>query len=383
MTQMLLAVHEAQRTGAPLGALALLRHLDRAVRTTVVIKRAGPLAGEFADHAGTVVTQPGGGLYPWLARFRFRGVPVGGGHDRTVARRVLARTSPDVVYASTVVTAEFAALAVQAGVPSVLHVHELQPRLGLFLRVAGQHDDLRRATLVATSRTTAQATASALGCDPHDITVAYPPIDGATVRRLAQEGDAAVQASVVGCGHASRVKGADLMPNLAASLRQRLASPPQVIWLGDGPLQGRLERQSRTGTTPLLSLGAVANPYPILAAAQVVVVPSRQEALSRVALEALALGRAVVAFDVGGLPEAIGDAGILVSPGDIDAMAAAVARLLTDDEARTDLGRRGPARVRELFSVERHLAVMAGVLEPLGITFADDSISGRPDGQTR
>lgn len=172
------------------------------------------------------------------------------------------------------------------------------------------------------------------------------------------------------------------MPSLAAALGQRLASPPQVVWLGDGPLQRRLKRQSQTGTTPLLFLGTVANPYPVLAAAQVVVIPSRQEAFSRVAVEAFALGRAVVAFDVGGLHEAIGDAGILVAPGDVDAMAAAVARLLADDEARAELGRRGAARVRELFSVEHHLAVMAGVLAPLGVAFVNDSANGNPDAQT-
>lgn len=377
--RLLLAVNEARRSGAPQSALFMLRRLDPTVRTTVVIKRAGPLEPDFAECADQLVVQPMGFVYPWLTRLRFRGLPIGGQLDRRTAQRVLQTIRPDAVYADTVITAEFAAVAVQAGLPTILHVRELDPSLGTFLRVSGQRHHLRRAQLVANSRVTAQATATALGCDPREITIAYPPVDGAAVTHLAEAAQPGVVASVVGCGTTSRIKGADLLPEFLTALARRVADSPTMAWIGDGPLQRRLQRRARRLTTARLLLpGALRNPYPVLAAAQVVVIPSRQEPLSRVALEALALGRAVVAFDVGGLHESIGDAGVLVPAGDVDAMAAAVARLLTDDDARAELGRRGPAHVRERFSVEDHLAVMAKVLAPLGVAL-EDSANGHPE----
>ena len=64
---------------------------------------------------------------------------------------------------------------------------------------------------------------------------------------------------------------------------------------------------------------------------------ARQEPLSRVLLEAMSVGTAVVATRVGGTPEAVGDAGILTPPGDIEAMAQALSVLLNDPGNRRTL----------------------------------------------
>ena len=77
--------------------------------------------------------------------------------------------------------------------------------------------------------------------------------------------------------------------------------------------------------------GAVDDVRDWLAAADVVVLPSRWEGLSLAVLEALATGRAVVVNDVPGLGEVVpASAGARVPPGDIAALAAAVADRLTD-----------------------------------------------------
>ena len=71
------------------------------------------------------------------------------------------------------------------------------------------------------------------------------------------------------------------------------------------------------------------------------VLPSRQEPFGLVAIEAGALGKAVVASRVGGLQEIINDevSGLLVDAGDVDAFAAAMRRILADDELRSRLAR--------------------------------------------
>ena len=368
MTHLLVAINEARRTGAPLNCLDLMRWLHPSVRTTVVAKRSGPLESEFGTIADRLIVQPGGRLYPWLVRSRFRSLPVGGAIDRRIAHKVLSEVSPQAVYVDTIVAADYAIAAIERGLPTVLSVHELDPWLGVFLRTFGAHDVLRRAQLVANSHATAVALARALDMDAEAITVAHPPVDDVRVQRLSEQRALQLRAPIVGCGSVAPIKGVDLLPRLSVAIARELGQPAAMVWIGEGPMRKRLSASAARHLGGRLTFaGSLDNPYPVLGAAEVVVIPSRQEPLSLVALEALALGRPVVAFAVGGLPEAVGDAGVLVPPSDIDGMAREVVRLLQDEAAREDLRRRGPARVRERFSPMQYRAAMAEVLAHLGV----------------
>jgi glycosyltransferase involved in cell wall biosynthesis len=92
------------------------------------------------------------------------------------------------------------------------------------------------------------------------------------------------------------------------------------------------------------------------------------EGLGIILLQASAAGLPIVACDAGGIPEAVahGETGLLVSPGDAAALAAAVSALLADPEKARAMGAQGRQRVRDLFSVERmvegNLAVYRAVL---------------------
>ena len=86
-------------------------------------------------------------------------------------------------------------------------------------------------------------------------------------------------------------------------------------------------------------VGAVDDVRPYLAAADVVVLPSYREGIPRVAMEAAAAGRPVVAYDVRGVREVIDPAtGLLAPRGDVGALTAVVAGLLDDAERRVRLG---------------------------------------------
>ena len=135
--------------------------------------------------------------------------------------------------------------------------------------------------------------------------------------------------------------------DLVAAAREVVVSFPGAVFLfvgeGELPEAGPFER--RLGPLPNLDVLAL---YPL---ADVVVVPSViPDALSRVLLEAMAAGRAVVATRVGGTPELIldGKTGLLVERNDPVGLARALRQLLADANLRAALGTAARGRLEEL-----------------------------------
>jgi glycosyltransferase involved in cell wall biosynthesis len=113
-----------------------------------------------------------------------------------------------------------------------------------------------------------------------------------------------------------------------------------LVVVGDGPLRRQVPQA--IGFVPHDELGR------LYARAAVVACPSRREGFGVVAAEAMAHGRPVVASAVGGLLDLVadGETGILVPPGDVAALRAALERLLGDSALRKRLGEAGRERAR-------------------------------------
>lgn len=141
----------------------------------------------------------------------------------------------------------------------------------------------------------------------------------------------AVGARVHHKGHDVLAAAAALLPGLDVGIA------------GDGPLR----------PPGLRFLGPRDDVPALLRGCRVFVMPSRTEGLGMAAVEALQAGVPVVASAVGGLPEVLGDAGILVPPGDPNALAAGISRALSGDHPPAALGR---ARVAERFTTDRMVA---------------------------
>ena len=92
------------------------------------------------------------------------------------------------------------------------------------------------------------------------------------------------------------------------------------------------------------------------------VFPSRWETFSYVALEALQAGKAIIGTATGAVPDILdhGQAGIIVPPGDVNALAKALRKLMADDDLRMNLGESAKKRFEEKFNPER---VMGEILE--------------------
>jgi glycosyltransferase involved in cell wall biosynthesis len=125
------------------------------------------------------------------------------------------------------------------------------------------------------------------------------------------------------------------------------------VLVGDGPMRPDLEaRAAALGVVGRLTFsGAVADPTPWLAAADVVAAPSRNEGMGRAIVEAMALGIPVVGAAVGGIPSVIvdGECGRLVPSEDAAALARVLVELGGDPGLRARLGAQAVVRA-EAFS---------------------------------
>jgi glycosyltransferase involved in cell wall biosynthesis len=157
-------------------------------------------------------------------------------------------------------------------------------------------------------------------------------------------------------GRVCSEKGVDHLPGLLDRVR---AQVPGVQLIVAGPDDARdpgspatLERFA--GDPAIHRIGYVSRPEPLFALCDLFVFPSFFEGFGNVLLEAAAMGRPSVAFDVSGVREAVlhGQTGLLGPMGDEAAMAEGAIRLLTDDGYRTAMGAAGRARVEAGFARE-------------------------------
>lgn len=130
-----------------------------------------------------------------------------------------------------------------------------------------------------------------------------------------------------------------------------------LLWVvaGDGPLREEIETRVVTEGLPVRLLGRREDVADLMAAADVVTSTARWEGQPLNVQEALAVGAALVATDVGGTREVTQDAAVLVPVDDASALAAAVRTLLDDPVQREALRAAARARAAELPDLEQTL----------------------------
>jgi glycosyltransferase involved in cell wall biosynthesis len=166
-------------------------------------------------------------------------------------------------------------------------------------------------------------------------------------------------------GRLEKIKGTELLPEIA----RLLPHGAKLMVVGDGEFKDELQQAVVAGDLKekLLLRGRL-NGEELLRAyadAQVVIVPSMwQEPFGRVGIEALAMGRPVVAFDVGGVRDWLthGETGFLVPRGDVQKMAELASLLLENDDLASKMGRKGLERARTLFDREQTVSRLEQIL---------------------
>ncbi|MGN9811498.1 glycosyltransferase family 4 protein [Micromonospora sp. BQ11] len=176
--------------------------------------------------------------------------------------------------------------------------------------------------------------------------VAAPTLPAPRRRRAAVRAEFGVapdQPLILSVGRLHPQKRYDVLVDAAARWRTR-TPPPAVVIAGSGPAYLPLAARVSAARAPVTLLGHRTDVADLLAGADLAVVTSDWEARQLFAQEAMRAGVPLVATAVGGLPDLVGDAAVLVPPGDVDAVDEAVRTLLDDPAGRADLARRGSAR---------------------------------------
>ncbi|MFE2052126.1 glycosyltransferase family 4 protein [Streptomyces sp. NPDC059459] len=145
---------------------------------------------------------------------------------------------------------------------------------------------------------------------------------------------------LIAVGSLEERRGYDVLLDAARAWR-RLDPVPLVVVAGEGPARPQLQRRIEDEGLPVVLIGSRDDVGDLLAAADLALLPSRREARSVLAQEALPARLPLVASDAGGTPELVGDAAEIVPAGDADAFARAVVRLLDDPRRCEELRDRG------------------------------------------
>ncbi|BAM02594.1 glycosyltransferase [Phycisphaera mikurensis] len=335
--RVLLISHAADRTGAPRSLLELLGFfcVHTAWDLRVLLIETGPLAPAFAALAPTELLHPprtaggkarsaarsaawaAGSGHPrraWKLATGGLGVPLTPGEqaDRSAhARAAAARArawAPDLLYANTAATwpAVRRLLPPQAAGRLLVHVRELASTLD---RLGGAAELLARADRVlAVSPPVRALLAGAWGVPAAKL--GEGPVALHDEAFAAAEPDAAAWPAGVGprvlmLGSATRRKGADLFA--AAAAAPGWPAGTRFLWVGDGPEAASLRRAGGR----IRWEAARADPRPLLAAADLLLLSSRDDPSPRVVPEAAARGVPAACFAASG-----GAAGFVAPPGE-------------------------------------------------------------------
>ena len=252
-------------------------------------------------------------------------------------RRLLRAWAPDLVHAHGLRAGAFAALA-QAGLSYrlVVTVHNAPPaaRPGRIVHAALERLTARRADAVTwVSGDLAARMRRAGAHDGGRAVVAAPgfvPPEPDQVATAREDLGGADRPAVLAVGRLAEQKGFAVLIDAAARWQGRDPCPRLAI-AGAGPLADALASEAHTAGVPVRFLGRRNDVPALMAAADVVVVPSLWDGQPLVVQEALRSGRPLVASRVGGIPDLTGEDGALLVPaGDAGALAEAVLSALGD-----------------------------------------------------
>jgi len=273
------------------------------------------------------------------------------------------------VYLNSTASGHVIELTRHLNVPHVAHVHELEKSIQRFAgaeKMAALRDHAH--TFIAVSEPVAENLHRRHGIARDKLRIVHAFIKCTGLQDISGDEKRSSRAAlglnpdakiVLACGTTDWRKGPDLFVQVAAQLRMSYTRPVQFVWVGGATGGEELRELERLVAARGLNnedvtfVGETATPLPYMIAADVFLLPSREDPFPLVCLEAADVGLPVICFaEAGGMPDFVGtDGGAVVPYLDVPRMADELSSLLNDEAKTRTLGRRARERVRRHFDV--------------------------------
>ena len=378
MKKILFIGHEAERTGAPIVLLHLLRWIRKHrpdFHVELLLLRDGDLRKEYEAVAEVHVVPA-----DWKPAILVRGI-------RYLQRRLgLKRrlkvpdlapmtSDYDLVVGNTVASLEYLAYFKARGMRTICWLHEMRSVISSFYPEPGRFLELTKSVDVfvvasaavekvlrefgATNRTEQVYEFSEIG-----------PVDERKVAAVRSALGIPDNAFVVGgCGTVSFRKGTDLFVQIASKLIDEF-DDIYFVWVGgrtgasDAEFNAITRQMEQAGTDRLMVTGMQKEPQNFFANMDIFTLTSREDPFPLVCLEAASLGKPVICFeDAGGIPEFVGDdAGAVVPFGEVDSLADAIRGYYHDRNKLKVAGEVAFKKVNAEFSLDSSCRKIADII---------------------
>lgn len=393
--------------GAPLSLGYLLERLDRHryEPCVVCIYNAPDVLSFFRErqieatyyHGISIAPHTTGGWYSLTSPMGAFGLVNAAGRfwpSVRAAEELFRTTKPDIVHLNSLVLAPAAIGAKRAGVKLVWHIREsVHPgHFGLRRRwLQGLVSRLADEAIFITDHDRQQLVGTQKGIVVHelvDFTRFDRSLDGMKLRQ--ELGIPCAAKVVMFMGGVSHLKGADVLLAALPQIKIRIPNLRVVIAGAAGPRNDSLLARSVRKLLPLVGSGTERqrfetlfelenlheyvhllsfrrDPEMLMAAADVIVIPSTQPHFGMPAAEAGAMAKPVVASQIGALEEAVveNETGLLVPPNDPEALADAIIRVLADSQLAQRLGEGGYQNSLTKFNIETNAQLILDVYDRL------------------
>lgn len=333
-TDILFINHEETRTGAPRIVFDVAEYMQNKYKVSMVSLARGSMNAEFNEIFGPVIYP--NELYGNLQKIE-------------QAKKVIEKVDPKLVYVNSIGSHPFAIAAKELGIPVVFHVHELEIAINMMFKSQSSRESFKDMAdiFIAVSSPVYNVLVSNLKCPAEKVVLVHEFISSQKVKdrselisqeNVNKEINREEDEILVFClGTFIYRKGADIFMKVAKNLKDKGLNC-RFVWIGSKPFKEPFMADFGLYSPYFTLIQEKINPFPYLKAADIFVLPSREDPFPLVALEAMALGKPTVLFkDGGGIYEAVKDSGIVVDDFNVNEFSDAVEKLILNSGERNQL----------------------------------------------
>ena len=298
--------HEESLTGAPKVLFKVAKIISSRFDIAIISNKSGSMSHDFLKEFGHKVIHPNQ-IYFNTSKDH-------------IAKDILLNLNPKVVYLNTIVNLEYAREAKKLNIPVIIHVHELKEVFSIYLNKKEIEDVKNLGNIFIAPSLAVKDYLISIGCQAEKIIILNEMIDiDEIIKKKVKNKDDVTseigkrdgQILVSASGTLTKRKGPDLFFEAYMILKNKYPGRFRFFWLGGAHTDPKVFFEGNQ-EEDFLFLGEKKNPYPFINESDIFVLPSREDPFPLVVLEAISMGKPVVAFkESGGAREVIKKCGIL------------------------------------------------------------------------